>query len=129
MGEINVKSVVKQKDLNEFTKLLLQDVKALDRMLREGYFEESKPRIGAEQEICLIDEHFKPAPCVMDLLEKLNQDFFTTELAKFNLEANLSPHFFEKDCFSKLEKQILTLLDELRTESTRIGVDYVITGI
>lgn len=129
MGEINVKSVVKQKDLNEFTKLLLQDVKALDRMLREGYFEESKPRIGAEQEICLIDGHFKPAPCVMDLLEKLNQDFFTTELARFNLEANLSPHYFEKDCFSKLEKQILTLLDELRTESTRIGVDYVITGI
>ena len=32
MGEINVKSVVKQKDLNEFTRLLLQDVKALDRM-------------------------------------------------------------------------------------------------
>ena len=129
MGEINVKSVVKQKDLNEFTKLLLQDVKALDRMLKEGYFEESKPKIGAEQEICLIDEHFKPAPRVMDLLDKLDQKFFTTELAKFNIEANLTPHYFEKDCFSKLEKEILGLLDDLHRKAAKIGVVFAITGI
>ena len=129
MGEINVKSVVKQKDLNEFTKLLLQDVKALDRMLKEDYFEESKLKIGAEQEICLIDKHLKPAPQVMEILDKLDPEFFTTELAKFNIEANLSPQYFEKDCFSKLEKEILGLLSELRTEASRIGVGFVITGI
>jgi CBS domain-containing protein/gamma-glutamylcysteine synthetase len=129
MGEINVKSVVKQKDLNEFTKLLLQDVKALDRMLKDGYFEDSKPKIGAEQEICLIDEHFKPAPRVMDLLDKLDQEFFTTELAKFNIEANLTPHYFEKDCFTRLEKEILGLLHNLREEAAKIGVDFSITGI
>jgi len=44
MGEINVKSVVKQKDLNEFTKLLLQDVKALDRMLKEGSLKKVSPK-------------------------------------------------------------------------------------
>ncbi len=129
MGEINVKSVVKQKDLNEFTRLLLQDVKALDRMLNEGYFEEGKIKIGAEQEICLIDEHYKPAPQVMEILENLNKDYFTTELAKFNIEANLTPHFFEKNCFSKLETEILKLLNELRDEASRIDVDFAITGI
>jgi CBS domain-containing protein/gamma-glutamylcysteine synthetase len=129
MGEINVKSVVKQKDLNEFTKLLLQDVKALDRMLKEGYIEDSKSKIGAEQEICLIDKHFKPAPLVMDILDKLDKDFFTTELAKFNIEANLTPHFFERDCFSKLESEILSLLKSLRQEATALGADFVITGI
>jgi len=129
MGEINVKSVVRQKDLNEFTRLLLQDVKALERMLKDGYFEKSKIRIGAEQEICLIDEHYKPAPKVMELLDNLNRDFFTTELAKFNIEANLTPHYFEKDCFSKLEAEILSLLGQLRAEAGKIGVDFTITGI
>ncbi len=129
MGDLKVKSVVKQKDLNQFTQKLLQDVKALERMLSMGYFKKGKPRIGAEQEICLIDEHFKPAPRVMELLDKLDKRFFTTELAKFNLEANIPPKYFEKDCFRALENQINQLLHDLRKETMKIGVDYVITGI
>ena len=129
MGDLKVKSVVKQKDLNQFTQKLLQDVKALERMLEGGYFKKDKPKIGAEQEICLIDEHFKPAPRVMDLLQKLDKRYFTTELAKFNLEANIPPKYFEKDCFRALENQINQLLGGLREEASKIGVDYAITGI
>jgi CBS domain-containing protein len=129
MGDLKVKSVVKQKDLNQFTQKLLQDVKALERMLEAGYFKKDKPKIGAEQEICLIDEHYKPAPRVMDLLPKLDKRYFTTELAKFNLEANIPPKYFEKDCFRVLENQINQLLGGLREEASKIGVDYAITGI
>jgi CBS domain-containing protein len=129
MGDLKVKSIVKQKDLNQFTQKLLQDVKALEKMLSSGYFRNEKPKIGAEQEICLIDEHFKPAPRVMELLEHLDQRFFTTELAKFNLEANLPPKYFEKGCFSELENQINELLNSLQQVAGKIGVDYAITGI
>lgn len=129
MGELDVKSVINPKDLSQFTRRLLNDVKALERMLDNGFFDMGKPRIGAEQEICLIDEHFKPAPNVMDLLPHLDQRYFTTELAKFNIEANLSPHLFEKDCFSKLENEINALLSSLREEAGKINVDYAITGI
>jgi len=129
MGDLKVKSIVKQKDLNQFTQKLLQDVKALERMLAEGYFSSGKPKIGAEQEICLIDEHFKPAPKVMELLKHLDRRFFTTELAKFNLEANIPPKLFEKSCFRLLENQINELLISLHEEAQKIGVDYAITGI
>ncbi|MBR9997873.1 MAG: CBS domain-containing protein, partial [Cyclobacteriaceae bacterium] len=129
MGDLKVKSIVKQKDLNQFTQKLLQDVKALEKMLTSGYFRHGKPKIGVEQEICLIDEHFKPAPRVMELLDHLDKKFFTTELAKFNMEVNIPPKYFEKDCFSALEKQINELLDSLRKEAGKIGVDYAITGI
>jgi CBS domain-containing protein len=129
MGDLRVKSVVKQKDLNQFTQKLLMDVKALERMLNNGYFEKGKPKIGAEQEICLIDEHFKPAPRVMELLENLDRNYFTTELAKFNLEANIPPRYFEKDCFRSLEIQINKLLASLQIEAKKMGIDYAITGI
>jgi hypothetical protein len=46
MGDLRVRSVVKQKDLNQFTQKLLQDVKALDRMLKKGYFEKDKPKMS-----------------------------------------------------------------------------------
>jgi CBS domain-containing protein len=129
MGDLKVRSIVKQKDLSKFTQRLLQDIRALERMLQEGFFADEKPKIGAEQEICLIDEHYKPAPKVMVLLKHLDRKFFTTELAKFNLEANLPPHYFEGSCFSDLEAQINDLLKTLRKEATKIGVDYAITGI
>jgi CBS domain-containing protein len=129
MGDLKVKSVVKQKDLNQFTQKLLQDVKALEKMLSSGYFKSGKPKIGAEQEICLIDEHFKPAPRVMELLDQLDKKYFTTELAKFNMEANLPPKDFAKGCFRELEGQINDLLKSLRMEAGKIGVDFAITGI
>lgn len=129
MGDQKVKSITRKKDLNLFTEKLLRDIKALDRMLEEGFFDVGKPKIGAEQEFCLIDRHFKPAPVVMEILEKLDRTYFTTELAKFNIEANLTPQVFENDCFSRLDKQLREITDSLRKESNRIGVEPVMTGI
>jgi hypothetical protein len=41
----------------EFMHAMLADLRALDRMLREGRFEAGPRRIGAEQEMFLIDRH------------------------------------------------------------------------
>ncbi len=129
MGDLNVKVVSTQKQLNEFTKCLLKDVQALERMLEEGWFEDGQMKIGAEQEICLVDAHYKPSPTAMEVLEALNNDSFTTELAKFNIEANLEPKDFKGDCFSALEKEINTLLGSLDQVTGDMGIDYLITGI
>ena len=53
MGTLNVKLVSNRKDLNLVTRNLLKDLKALERMMEEGWFNESPIHIGAEQEICL----------------------------------------------------------------------------
>ncbi len=62
MGSANVRLVTNQKDLNSFTRHLLQDTHALEKMLEDGWFNEGQMHIGAEQEICLVDRHYKPAP-------------------------------------------------------------------
>ena len=113
MGDLNVRPVSNQKQLSNFTKNLLRDIQALERMLEENWFDDSFPKIGAEQEICLVDQHFKPAPISLEVLERLNNEMFTTELAKFNVEANLTPREFKGACFSKLENEIHDLLEEL----------------
>ncbi len=128
MGELNVKPVKTKKELGDFTKHLLKDVQALDRMLNEGWFNENPLHIGAEQEICLLDKNYKPANKNLDLLAKL-PDSFTAELAKFNIEANLDPLPFAKDCFHQLEENLKGLLDELSKVCKEEGVAYVLTGI
>ena len=46
--------------LRAFMKHLLRDLRALERMLEEGSFETGIRRIGAEQELFLVDEAMRP---------------------------------------------------------------------
>ncbi|MEO1051820.1 MAG: glutamate-cysteine ligase family protein [Bacteroidota bacterium] len=129
MGDLNVKLVSTQKQLNHFTRCLLRDIQALEIMLRDNWFDDGPIHIGAEQEICLIDNHLKPSPVNLEVLDKLDNELFTTELAKFNLEANLLPKPFTTNCFSQLESEIDEVLHQLKTVTDEMGIDYIITGI
>ena len=129
MGDLNVRLVSSQKQLNDFTRHLLKDVHALERMLEEDWFNKEPIHIGAEQEICLVDSHFKPAPAALEVLDDLGYGKFTTELAKFNIEANLDPIVLGGDCFSQLQNNLDGLLADLDEVLQNRGLDYVLTGI
>ena len=45
MGDLNVKSVKNQRDQQQFMKFLLKDMQALERMLKEKWFEMALPQI------------------------------------------------------------------------------------
>ncbi|MEX0662844.1 MAG: CBS domain-containing protein, partial [Balneolaceae bacterium] len=113
----------------KFLKYLLRDVRAMGKMLDEGWFETDNIRIGAEQELCLIDKNAKPAPIAMELLEAMGNDSFTTELAKFNLEANLQPLLFKGKCLSEMEANIQSLLDIVRKAVREMDGDIVLSGV
>ena len=105
MGEAKVKIVRDQKQMQHFVRQLLSDVEALEFMLDNDWFESDIMRIGAEQEMCIVDKDtFKPACINMEVLEKMKDwEWVTTELAQFNLETNLTPLEFVGNCLSELE--------------------------
>ena len=86
MGELNV-SALDEQGQREFTRALLDDVQALERMISEGLIETGIHRIGAEQEFFLVDKAYRPAALGEDMLNLLDPKFFTSELATFNIEA------------------------------------------
>ncbi|RDV40050.1 CBS domain-containing protein [Bradymonadaceae bacterium TMQ3] len=114
MGEHDVKGMVGGEQLRHFMRRLLGDVRALEKMLDEGMIESGIRRIGAEQELFLLDSSYRPAPLAMRALERLNDKRFTTELAQFNLEFNLEPRIFGDDCLGKMEDDIVELVDKVR---------------
>lgn len=130
MSAPKVKATSTAKQLQAFEKHLLNDLHALNKMLKEGMFEIDKTRIGAEQEFCLVDKHYKPAGKnieMMDLLE--GNPLFTTELARFNMEINASPQIFSKNCLSIMEKEILDNLDAAHQAADSLGIKVILTGI
>jgi len=55
MGDKNVQSKYNENELRTFTRAILTDLRALDEMLGGGQIESGVRRIGAEQEMFLID--------------------------------------------------------------------------
>jgi CBS domain-containing protein len=113
----------------EFMHAMLADLRALDRMLREGRFDTGPRRIGAEQEMFLIDRQWKPARASLQMLDKLGDPHFTTELGQFQLEANADPQLFTGDGLSRMEKQLTDLVGQARAAAAELGLGLVLMGI
>jgi hypothetical protein len=108
---------------------LLNDVMALEQMILDGRIETGVRRIGAEQELCIVDAGWKPAPAVEELLSGIDSDDFTPELGQFNVEFNLKPIPFGGDCLTRLETGLKSKLADARHVAQRLGKDILMTGI
>lgn len=129
MGEKQVQIQTDEHNLRVFTKAVLNDLQALGKMLDGGMMEENALRIGAEQEMFLVDSSMHPASIVMQILENAKDGRLTTEIGQFNLEANLTPLDFSGDALSKLENEILEVIDIVRQTARKINSDVVLAGI
>lgn len=112
-----------------FTRALLRDLQALERLLEEGRIESGVRRFGAEQEFFLVDEAWRPAPVAVEVLEELDDEPFTTELARFNLEANLSPRLLAGSCFSDMHGELDSYVTRVRDAARLHDAEAVLTGI
>jgi CBS domain-containing protein len=112
-----------------FMRALLADLRALEVMLKAGAFEEGVARIGAEQELFLVDRACHPAGASLAMLERLKDPHYTTELGTFQLELNLDPHRLEGDCFRRMETQLDDLVTRARLAAHGLGLEIVLTGI
>jgi len=129
MGEQDVRRESEAEEIRVFLKHLLNDVRAFEKMLDDGLFERDIRRIGAEQELFLVDPHWRPAPIATDVLEAVDDPRCTTELARFNLEVNLDPLIFGDKCLSAMEWQVGELLGKVREAAQSCGGDILLTGI
>lgn len=128
MGEHNVEPLDERK-LREFTLALLADLRALAFMLEEGRIESGVRRIGAEQEMFLVDRSLRPAPLALEVLERANDSRLITEIAQFNLEANLTPVALTGRCFHSLHEELKDLLGKARLAASEFGADVLLAGI
>ena len=129
MGEHNVSSEHDEHEARLFMKALLADLAALEKLIASGRIESGVRRIGAEQEMFLVDEAMRPKSIAPELLAAVPDPRLTTETGKFNLEANLSPQPFAGRCLYDLEQESLELMALARQGAKTLGADVLLTGI
>lgn len=126
-----MQTYIPTKSRHQFVKCLLKDVESMEYMLANDWFESDITRIGAEQEIVLIDKDtYRPSTLGPEILEKTKEEkWLVSELAKFNLELNLDPQVFEKNCLRLMEAELKNNLKTLRGYLSEFDIDYILTGI
>ncbi len=129
MGEQNVVERSDDALRREFMRSLLEDVRVLEEMIDSGLFETGIRRIGAEQEMFIVDKAGQPAAVNMDLLEMIDDDRFTHELGRYNMEANLSPQVLGGDCLRRMEEETREAVGIARAAAKQRGCNIALTGI
>lgn len=129
MGEHDVAQEFDEGKLQSFTKALLDDLRALAFMIENDRFETGVRRIGAEQEMFLVDRSLRPAPVAAEVLELSREARLTTEIARFNLEANLTPQLLTGSCFRLMEDELKQVISTARNAAADLGADVLLAGI
>ncbi len=116
--------------MRAFMRALLEDVRALERMIDDGsWFEEDVRRIGAEQEMFLVDRSYEPSNKALAILSELPRELFTTELGQFNLELNLEPLVLAGGCLGRMRSDLERHMRQVRNVAAHHGTKIALTGI
>ncbi len=131
MGEAKVSIAKDQSELQSFMRNLLNDLQSLEYMIENDWFESGITRIGAEQEMCIVDSKtFKPAKINLKVIQAMKDcAWLDTELAQFNLETNMTPMEFTGSCFRQMEDENLVNLAAIRKTVKTMGANICLTGI
>jgi CBS domain-containing protein/gamma-glutamylcysteine synthetase len=129
MGEKAVTEEYNEVLLRQFTTAILSDIQALEKMLASGMIEEEALRIGAEQEMFIVDSAMRPSPISTELIEQANDPRLTTEIGRFNLEANLTPRDFSGTCLTEMENEVHDVVGVSQRAAAEFNSDIVLAGI
>lgn len=129
MGQQNIQQQTGTEEIRVFLRKVLREVRALEWLFDNRKIESGVRRIGAEQELFLVDRAFRPSLTALAILEQGGQPRWTTELGQFNLEINLDPDEFTGPCLARMERQLRDELARLRAVAHECGTEAVLVGI
>lgn len=129
MGEQNISRGGNEAAKRTFTRAVLNDLRALELMMNQGLIERGARRIGAEQEMFITDYNYGPNCTALKLLNDIDDERFTNEIALFNIEANLTPRRFEGTCLRQMEEEIKEVISIAKKHANDHQSKIVLAGI
>ncbi|UCH39333.1 MAG: CBS domain-containing protein [Gammaproteobacteria bacterium] len=129
MGEHQVHDTSDEQRTRTFVRAMLDDIRALEIMIERDMIEGNIQRVGVEQEMYIVNAQDYPAPVSDRVLKSIGDPRFSTELARFNLEANLDPSPIGGDFLRAMEAGLNEVLLRADHAANAIGDCIVLTGI
>jgi gamma-glutamyl:cysteine ligase YbdK (ATP-grasp superfamily) len=116
-------------DFARFSARLETQLTTLSQLCAEPRFSDRAPQIGAELELPIVGGDWRPSLCNEAILADLADPRATVEIARFNLELNLTPVATAGAPFSVIGAEIGAMTDTLRQVAALHGARVVPVGI
>jgi gamma-glutamyl:cysteine ligase YbdK (ATP-grasp superfamily) len=108
---------------------LRDNLHALEQLLQRPGFGIGEPSLGAELEMCVVDDDAQALPLNRELLTESMDPQLQLELGRFNLEYNLSPVAAAGTPFGRMQSELENALSTLDNTAAGHGGRIVAIGI
>jgi gamma-glutamyl:cysteine ligase YbdK (ATP-grasp superfamily) len=129
LGEDVTATVFSREDRQRYREKVRLCLDVFARMLAESRFDSDRRSVGLEIELNLTDEAGDPALVNAEVLERITDAAFTTELAQFNVEINIPPSLLKDGVFTELESHVRASLNAAEEKSRGAGGHMMLVGI
>jgi gamma-glutamyl:cysteine ligase YbdK (ATP-grasp superfamily) len=106
-----------------------QNLDVFERMLAQSSFEFERPMTGLEIELNLVDSDYQPRFANAEVLQRIADPAFQTELAQYNIELNVHPRPLPGDEALHLEQDLRDSLNRADRRAREVGSHIVAIGI
>jgi len=106
-----------------------QNLDVFEQMLAQSSFDFEHPLTGMEMELNLVDESYQPRMTNAEVLERIADPGFQTELGQYNMELNVNPRPMRGDAAIELENDLRRSLNRANALANETGAHIVAIGI
>jgi hypothetical protein len=100
-----------------------------ERMLAHSQFEFDREMTGMEIELNLVDSEYRPKLDNAAVLEAIESADYQTELARYNIEFNVSPRTLDGTKALDLEADLRASLNAAERKANEVGAHILMIGI
>jgi len=129
MGEEVAQRVFTREDRLHYRDKVHRCLDVFERMLRESRFDFEHPMTGMEVELNLVDSNGDPALRNAEVLDRIVDPAFQSELGRFNLEINVPPRSLSGDGLVQYESDVRAQLNAANEHAREAGASMVMIGI
>ena len=129
MGDEVAATVFTREDRQRYREKVHRCLDALALMLSAELFEFDRPMTGMEIELNLVDGNGDPSMRSAEVLARIDDPAFQTELGRFNLEINVQPRTLAGDALVALEEDVRGQLNAAQRKAEAEGAGLVMVGI
>lgn len=129
MGEEIASTAFTRGQRQRYREKVRRDLDIFEQMLTQSNFDGDRLLTGLEIELNLVDGDYQPSMNNSEVLRRIADPAFQTELGQYNIELNVNPRPMPGDAAIRLEEDLRQSLNRAESLASETGAHIVTIGI
>ena len=129
MGEDVAGTGYTREQRQRYREKVRQNLDVFEQMLSQSSFDFERPMTGMEIELNLVDQAYQPRMSNAEVLTRIADPGYQTELGRYNIELNVPPRPLPGDAALELEVDLRRSLNRAEGLANQTGAHIVAIGI